>query len=117
MELEVLADEGATVRLAARGRLTQSELARRPDPMGELLGPGGYGRSALLSLSQAEYIDSAAIGWLLSCNKRFREQGGRLVLHSASPTVADTLQIMRMDRVFLLAENEGAAAALLQERV
>jgi anti-anti-sigma regulatory factor len=53
------------------------------------------------------------MGWLLLCNKRFREADGRLVIHSVPPVVLDVMKVMRLDRVLKLAEDEVAALAML----
>jgi anti-anti-sigma regulatory factor len=79
----------------------------------ELMGPGGHGRSALLSMADVGLVDSRRIGWLMAAHKRFGEEGGKLVLYSVRLRARETLAFLRLDRVLHIAEDEAAAAALL----
>jgi len=112
MDLDVVSDDGNLVRLQMKGRIVQDVMARQGEPIGELLGPDGYRRRALLSLSKTDFIGSSGLSWLLVAHKRFREAGGKLVLHSIPVMVRDVLKVMRLDMVLDVAENESDAAAL-----
>jgi anti-sigma B factor antagonist len=113
MQLNIVSNDGGVVRVQAGGQITQGALAANPEPLGVLLGEGGYGRRVALSLADATFLDSSGMGWLLLCNKRFREADGRLVIHSVPPVVLDVMKVMRLDRVLKLAEDEVAALAML----
>jgi anti-sigma B factor antagonist len=113
MQLSIVSNDGGVVRVRASGQITQGALAANPEPMGPLLGEGGYGRRVALSLADATFLDSSGMGWLLLCNKRFREADGRLVIHSVPPVVLDVIKVMRLDQVLKIAEDEVAALAML----
>ena len=80
----------------------------------DLLGEDWASQRVGLGFSAASYIDSAAIGWLLSLNKKFNADGGKLVLHSMSPSVLRVLTMMRLESVFNLADDKPQAIKLLK---
>ncbi len=114
MELSILADDGDAVRVRVAGRITHDNIPASDDPLREMLGPDVYSRRMLLNLSEAEFLDSRGIGWLLVCHKRFNENSGRLVLYSIPPLVLDVIKVLRMHLVFELAESEDEALVVLK---
>jgi anti-anti-sigma factor len=115
MRLSIVSNDGGggVVRVQAAGQITQGALAGNPEPMGPLLGEGGYGRRVALGLADATFLDSCGVGWLLLCNKRIREAAGRLVIHSVPPMILDVIKVMRLDQVLKIVEDEAAALAML----
>ena len=105
--------QGDVVRLLAKGQIVQCALSLS-DLMEEVLGPSGFGGPVLLSLADATYLDSSGVGWLLKCNKRFRDAGGSLVIHSIPPVVLDIMNVMRLSQVLKLCEDEESALATIQ---
>lgn len=81
----------------------------------QLLGPDWAGQRVALGFGAADYIDSAVIGWLLSLNKSFDQAGGRLVLHSMSPSVKRVITMMRLENVLNIAEDLPQAIEQLKE--
>lgn len=81
----------------------------------DLVGVDWANRKIAIGFSEVSYIDSAAIGWLLSLNKVINEAGGKLVLHSMSPSVRRVLTLMRLESVFNLADDAGQAHQQLKE--
>ena len=114
MKLTVHSDNGEVLHLRVAGRIVMATVGDQADVIPNLLDQRGYGRRVLLDLSEAEYIDSGGVSWLVISNKRFNEAGGKLVIHSVSIVVLDIFKMMRLDRVFNLADDEPAALALLQ---
>jgi anti-anti-sigma factor len=109
MKMTVAAGDGEVVRVALSGPVSQRELAPMAEPLQELLGPSAYGKRVMLDLCDVSYLDSSGVGWLLACNKRMRQAGGKLVLHSYSPIVSNVLRVLKLERVLDLAENVAAA--------
>ena len=72
------------------------------------------GAHALLSMADVPFLDTRRIGWLLSAHKRFREAGGRLVLHSVRLRARETLEFLRLDRVLDIAKDEAATLESLR---
>lgn len=84
-------------------------------PLRKVLGEGCYKKRVALDLGQTAYIDSAAIGWLLSSHKAFKDAGGRLVLHSIQPGVQRVIDMMRINKVLELADDQDQALSKLRE--
>ena len=111
LRLMLTADDGHVLSLECRGSLSQLVL-EDPAIMERLLGPGGYSRRVILDLEQAEDIDSSGVSWLVVLFKRFREAGGRLVLHSIPPRVDHVLRLLHIDSVVPTARDARAARDL-----
>jgi anti-anti-sigma factor len=115
-ELEVIKKSEAegVLSLCAHGSISRDKMNHLPDPMDVILGAQGHGVKVLLSLMEADLIDSSGYSWLLNHNSAFRTQGGAMVLHSVPPLVMQVLSMMRADLVFRIAADESAAAQSLQ---
>lgn len=75
------------------------------------LAAGGQPRVAI-NLEGVEFMDSTAIGVLISGLKRCREAGGDLVLVAPREPVRKVLSITGLDRVFSTHDSvEGATSA------
>ena len=92
MELSLKESSDAALYAELSGRVTQNDISPFTEPLGKELGADAYGKNVLLDLHNVEVLDSSGISWLLVCHKRFREAGGKLVLHSVSPVVSDMAQ-------------------------
>lgn len=82
----------------------------------DLVGPDWASRPVGLGFSETGYIDSAAIGWLLSLHKTMDEAGGKLVLHSMSPSVRRVLTMMRLESVLNLVDDKADAVKQLKKK-
>jgi len=115
MKLTLLFNEDAAVGLLCEGQITLAHLKPGVDQLEQVAGIGVYGRLVLVNLEKTSYIDSAGIGWLMTCHKRFRTNGGRMVLHSIPPLVRQTLDLLRLNRIFALAADEQGARQMARE--
>jgi anti-anti-sigma factor len=79
------------------------------EPLAEMFGHDVYARPILMGLAGSEYMDSSGVSWLLMCHKRCKQAGGRLVIHSFPPLIAQILKVLRMELVLELAANEADA--------
>lgn len=113
MQLSFTERDGITT-VAIAGRITFGTLEPGLDPLAREL-PEIYSRRVLLDLAGTEYIDSTGVSWLLTCHKRCREGGGKLVLHSLNPLVKQVLQVLRLDRVLQVAESAEKARTDIHE--
>jgi anti-sigma B factor antagonist len=112
MKLSIDSDDGQTVKMKVAGSVTQQEITLMADPVSDLLGPEAYRRRVCMDLGNAGFLDSSGINWLILNHKRFRENGGKLVLHSLPPLVMNVIKVLKMHRVFDIAESPQAAFAL-----
>jgi anti-anti-sigma factor len=115
MKLSLVSIEKAgPIRVAAEGLVTADDFdSEAANPLGSLLGETWSNNNVLLDLSRVTYIDSSAIGWLISCHRGFKAGGGRFIVHSIQPAVKQILDMLRIGQVVSLAEDEAAARALL----
>jgi anti-anti-sigma factor len=105
-------DEGYE-RFDLIGNLTASSWAQHE---GDLLvrqyGGDVYTKKVMVNMAKTLHVDSTGIEWLLTCHKRFDQQGGKLVLHSVTPATQRIFQMMRMHLILNMAPNEDAARSL-----
>ena len=114
MKFSVTEDQGEVAHVSIKGSLTQADVAPPVDPFRAILGNNAYQRTVLLDLRDSSYLDSMCIGWLLSAHKRFREQGGKLVIHSLQPVALNAITLLRLNTVFLVATDKDKALQLVR---
>jgi stage II sporulation protein AA (anti-sigma F factor antagonist) len=105
MNLKIVSEDSAAVCIACSGQIAFDRVSTANDQLVDLLGPDVYSKRVCLDLEGATFIDSAGVGWLIMCQKRFVERGGKLVLHSIAPIVAQVLQLLKLHTVLTLADN------------
>jgi anti-sigma B factor antagonist len=101
-------------RIRCEGEITMNDLAQSRDPVEDLLGPAIFRQTALLDLGATSYIDSSGISYLLGVNKRFKQVNGRLVLHSAPPSVNQVFKLLKIHSVMQIVADEAEARRLVQ---
>lgn len=114
MNLSITSEEDQVSRITLSGEVSQASLPATEEPIGQLLGADCYGERVLLDMHDVEVIDSSGVSWLLSCDKKFRTAGGRLVLHSLSPFAHDVLKVLNMHLIMSIADDERSASDLAQ---
>ena len=112
MQLKVVSQDGGVLRMDLEGKICQQGIGTGVDPFVAALGEDAYTWKLLLSLERADMIDSLGVAWLLKCHKRFRDEGGQLVLHSIPPAISQVLRVLQLNRVFQLADDAAAAQTL-----
>lgn len=70
---------------------------------------GGGARDILLNLQQANTIDSAGVGELVSAYTSVAHRGGKLKLVGLPPKINDILQITQLITVFEVYDTEADA--------
>lgn len=113
VKIQMQLSEGDIVVLELHGRLSRDGWMDSMDPISAYCGDKIYSRKVMLSLADANYLDSSGVEWLLVCNEKFKSAGGHLVLHSASRLTFDFLKMMRMHLVLDLVSDETEARARL----
>lgn len=112
MELKLLSDDGDIVRIKTVSKVIRCDPAPPTDPLVQVGGQQIYRRTVLLDLSDSDFVDSSGLSWLLVAHKRFCEAKGKLILHSLSSGILETIKMMRLDLVLNLAEDEAQALQL-----
>lgn len=112
MKLSLQSENGDSVLLRLEGRVSQRDV-ELSDPIVETLGEDAYSRKVLVDMSEVASLDSSGVNWLLTSQKRMREAGGQLVLHSLSPISMNVLKVLNLHTLLKLADTESAALRIL----
>ncbi len=68
------------------------------------------GRTRLLvNFSNVEYLSSAALGKLVTLNKKVQAKSGRLVLCSIDPNIYEVFKITKLNQLFKIFDDEHEA--------
>ncbi len=114
MKFSIKEDQGQVVQVAIAGALVQADISPPLDPFRAILGPNAYQKTVLLDMQDSNYLDSMCIGWLLGSHKRFREQGGKLVIHSLQPVASNVIALLKLNSIFQIAADTTSALQLAQ---
>jgi stage II sporulation protein AA (anti-sigma F factor antagonist) len=68
-------------------------------------------RHVLLDLRELTFVVTPFLGSLLFWKEEVARRGGKLALFGATPSIADTLRVIRLDRVLPLWANQQDALA------
>jgi anti-sigma B factor antagonist len=66
-------------------------------------------RKLLLNFGNVEYLSSAALGKLITLNKKLQGVGGKLILCNIDPQIYEVFEITKLDRFFTIQKEEQAA--------
>lgn len=110
MKLSVVSIDTQLVRVEAQGDITMRDFrADGPDPFETLLGAGWAAHKLVLDFSRVGFVDSSAIGWLMTCRRAFDRAGGLFLVHSIQPRVRQVLDLLRVGKALPLLDDEQAA--------
>jgi anti-anti-sigma factor len=114
MKLTIVSIErDGIVRVASDGSITAPDFAGGRNPFESLLGQNWAGTRILLNVEKSDYIDSSAVGWLISSQKTVRAAGGGLVLVNVNPGVKQILDLLKVGRVVPIVGTEDEGRKLL----
>ena len=108
-------DDGVMACVAVARPLREENVHETAEPLKDILGINCYRRTVLLDLSNLQLIDSSGFAWLVKHQKLMRQQGGQLILHSASPWLGQTLARLKMDLIFRIATDRESAVRLARK--
>jgi anti-sigma B factor antagonist len=66
-------------------------------------------RKILLNFGNVEYLSSAALGKLITLNKKLQAAGGRLILCNIDPQIYEVFEITKLNKLFNIQKEEQAA--------
>jgi anti-anti-sigma factor len=101
-------DGEGRVHVSAEGDMTSADVEKM-NPLENVVGARWATSRVLMDMSRVSYIDSMAIGWLINCHKRFKESGGRMVLHSIPLHVKQIFDLLKISTLFPLADGRESA--------
>lgn len=109
-------DPDGCIRVAANGSVTSAGAHfLGKNPLESLLGVTWFSNRVLIDLSKTDFIDSAAIGWLIGSAREFRQRGGRMAVHSVTPRVKQMLNLLKIGQLVPLLPDEAAARRFANE--
>lgn len=66
-----------------------------------------------INLGEIEYMSSSEIGFLITLRRRIDVRKGKVVLFQVDSFILDILRTMRLDKLFLIADDLNSALAKL----
>jgi anti-anti-sigma factor len=112
MELTLLPmQKDDVIRIRCEGPVSHREAT---DPFPTLLGPHCYRHKVVLNLERSQAIDTSGLSWLIHNQRRFAEQGGKIVLYAVPPVVSDLINFVRLTALLQIAASEKAACEMLE---
>src|SRR5260370_22453295 len=63
-------------------------------------------RKILLNFGNVEYLSSAALGKLITLNKKLQQAGGKLILCNIDPQIHEVFEITKLDKFFKIDPDE-----------
>ncbi len=72
---------------------------------------GDQGKKLVLNFSSVEFLSSAALGKLITLDKRVKARSGELKLCCIRPEIFEVFMITRLDRLFEIENDEADALA------
>lgn len=65
-------------------------------------------KKVLLNFANVEYLSSAALGKLITLNKKVAAARGKLVLCTIDPTIYEVFEITKLNKIFDIRKDEQA---------
>jgi anti-anti-sigma factor len=107
-------DKSGVVRVNAEGDITTRDFADPgKNPLELVLGSNWASHRVLIGLEKITFIDSSAIGWMIDCNRKFRDKSGRMILYAPTPRVKDMIDLLKMREVLEIHNTEAEAVAAI----
>jgi anti-sigma B factor antagonist len=104
------ADGVSVVEFADRKILEELSIQEIGEELDRLV-EGEPGIKLLLNFKNVDHLSSAALGMLITLNKRIREQNGSLKLSDINKQIYEVFKITRLNRVFDIHETSQQALA------
>jgi anti-sigma B factor antagonist len=67
-----------------------------------------------IDLANVDYLSSSGVALLVGLKRRVETKGGKIVIYHLQPIVHDLLAVMKLDRFFIIADDEAGAIASLR---
>jgi len=103
-------DDVTVVQFTERKILDELSIKETGEELFELVDVHGK-RRLLLNFQHVEFLSSAALGKLITLNKKIRATKGELRLCCIHPDIAEVFRITKLDKLFDLCETEEEALA------
>ena len=114
MKMRIASIEPNVVRMTVEGEFQPPTVEEQSQGLSGMLGDTWASKRVLIDFSGVRMAGSAAIGWLLTLQRQFKQAGGRLALHSMRPDVARSFKLLRVDSVLNIFPEEHMALEALE---
>jgi anti-sigma B factor antagonist len=101
-------DGAAVVRFVDRKILDETNIQEIGQELFDLVDEEGH-RHLVLNFDNVEYLSSAALGKLITLNKKVKAVDGRLKLCAIKPPILEVFVITKLNKLFDIYETQGAA--------
>ncbi|HEX4110246.1 MAG TPA: STAS domain-containing protein [Solirubrobacteraceae bacterium] len=98
---------GGRVVVAVGGEVDLYTAPKLKAALSEQIGNGLIG--VIVDLGSTSFLDSSGLGVLIGALRALRERDAELVLVNRNPSIARTMSITGLDRVFTLVDSRAAA--------
>jgi anti-sigma B factor antagonist len=102
------ADGVTVVDFAERKILEELSIAQIGDELSRLV-EARDGIQLLISFKNVEHLSSAALGMLITLNRKIEELNGKLKLSDISPQIYEVFKITRLNKLFEIHDNAQRA--------
>ena len=96
------------VEFSDRKILEEFSIAEIGEELARIVGEA-EGVKILVSFKDVEHLSSAALGMLITLNKKVGEQNGKLKLSDISPQIYEVFKITRLNKLFDIHDTAQAA--------
>ena len=104
LEVEEIGDV-TVVNFVDRKILDEQNIQIIGEQLFELVDSEGK-KKILLDFKNVDYLSSAALGKLITLNKKANTSGGKLVLCNIRPEIKEVFEITKLDKFFKIKEDE-----------
>ncbi|TWU21295.1 STAS domain-containing protein [Bythopirellula polymerisocia] len=73
----------------------------------------GKRQKLILNFANVEFLSSAALGKLITFEKKAKRSGAKLILSNIAPEIYQVFTITNLDKLFTIKDNEADALAVL----
>jgi len=101
-------DSVHVVEFSERKILEEFSIAEIGEELARIAGKA-EGVKILVSFKDVEHLSSAALGMLITLNKKVGEQNGKLKLSDISPQIYEVFKITRLNKLFDIYDTAQAA--------
>ncbi|MCG8587627.1 MAG: STAS domain-containing protein [Pirellulales bacterium] len=102
--------EVAVVRFVDFKILDEANIQEMGQELFHLVEQDGY-KKVLLNFSNVQFLSSAALGKLITLDKKVKKAGGQLKLSNILPDIYEVFAITKLNRLFDIREDEADALA------
>lgn len=107
LEVEPIGDV-IVVNFVDRKILDEQNIQTIGEQLFSLVDDEGH-KKILLNFGNVEYLSSAALGKLITLNKKVQNASGKLILCNIDPQILEVFEITKLDKFFKIVKEEQAA--------